>query len=78
MSFGVKNAIFGVSSGHLRGEVVPKNYATKVQKKSDIRKIIEKILSSKFTNSCKCAFFFVLLHDFCVNMRRYAILAGEN
>ena len=34
-----KCAIFGVSSGHLRGEVVRKNHVTKVQKKSDIRKI---------------------------------------
>ena len=38
MFFGVKCAIFGVSLGHLRGEVVPKNHATKVQQKSDIRK----------------------------------------
>ena len=52
MSFGVKYAIFGVSSGHLRGEAVRKNYATKVQKKSDIRKIIEKILDSKLDKIC--------------------------
>ena len=38
MFFGVKCAIFGVSLGYLRGEVVRKNHATKVQQKSDIRK----------------------------------------
>ena len=39
MSFGVKYAIFGVSSGYLRGEAVSKNYATKVQKINDICKL---------------------------------------
>ena len=38
MFFGVKCTIFGVSSGYLRGEVVRKNHATKVQKKIGICK----------------------------------------
>ena len=37
MFFGVKCTIFGVSSGHLRGEVVRKNHATKVQKNRDMQ-----------------------------------------
>ena len=40
MFFGVKCAIFGVSLGHLRGEVVRKNHATKVQQKIGICKCI--------------------------------------